>query len=62
MLKQSVLERFDEVLHEVEQERQRVDEGLRDGLRPGSYNSRGSDLRFWGGCYYSSQVYCEKGG
>jgi hypothetical protein len=25
------------MLHEVEQERQRVDEGLRDALRPGSY-------------------------
>jgi hypothetical protein len=43
-LKQSVLKRFDEVLHEVEQERQRVDEGLRDALRPGSYVSRGCDL------------------
>ena len=37
VLKQSVFKRFDEVLREVEQERQRVDEGLRDGLRPGSY-------------------------
>ena len=44
MFKQSVLKRFDEVLHELEQERQRVDEGLRDALRPGSYVSRGCDL------------------
>jgi hypothetical protein len=44
VLKQSVLKRFDEVLHELEQERQRVDEGLRDALRPGSYVSRGCDL------------------
>jgi hypothetical protein len=56
VLKQSMLKRFDEVLHELEQERQRVDEGLRDALRPGSYVSRGSDLRFWGGCYYSSAL------
>src|SRR5215208_6280254 len=55
-----MLKRFDEVLHEVEQERQRVDEGLRDALRPGSYVSRGSDLCFWGGCYYSSALYCER--
>src|SRR5215208_3570299 len=39
-----MLKRFDEVLHELEQERQRVDEGLRDALRPGSYVSRGCDL------------------
>ena len=55
-----MLKRFDEVLHELEQERQRVDEGLRDALRPGSYVSRGSDLCFWGGCYYSSALYYER--
>ena len=45
MLKQSVLKRFDEVLHELEQERQRVDEGLRDALRPGAYVSSAPFLK-----------------